>query len=197
MILLVVVTVFGWLPAVLASPIEGDLFGYRLGSRYPVTDHTKGRFTFMGAAVLMAEKPEKSDDFQRVEISASPKTFRIANISGVAEFPDETQAKAFARQYADLLDTTHGNKCPSLKADLGESLMLICGGQYELTVSYYVPDKIDRKHMVHVGLRFASESMAGKQIEAQIRQEIEELIAEGKKPRFEKAKEGEKLRGLQ
>ena len=69
--------------------------------------------------MLVAEKPEKSDDFQRVEIIASPKTFRIVNIYGIAELPDGKQANAFATQYPDLLDTAHGNKCPTTKAYLG------------------------------------------------------------------------------
>lgn len=181
----------------MGSPIDGELFGYQLGSRYPVTNDTKGRPSIWGAAEILAEKAEKPVEFQRVEMITTPKTFTIVNIYGIAELPDEKQAKAFAAQYADLLSAAHGSKCSPAKAYLGESLKLVCKGQYELTVHYFGPDKIDNKHKVHVGLTFDDVSKAWTRIHAQMEQEIKQLEAEGKTNRLEQARKEQKLRGLQ
>lgn len=161
----------------MAGPIEGELFGYRLGSRYPATDDTKGGHHPLGSALILAEKPT---DFQRVEIIATPKTFTIVNIDGIAEFSDEKQAEALAAQYPHILDTVHGNKCRQEKSFLSESLKRVCGGQYELRVNYFGLDKTDEKHKVHVGLTFDNMSKAKKQINTQMDQEIKALEAEGK-----------------
>ena len=196
-VVMAVLAMFGWFAIALAGPIEGELFGYRLGSRYPATDDTKGYHSILGSTVILAEKPEKPADFQRVELITTPKTFTIINIYGIAEFLDEKQAKALAAQYADILDTAHGNKCPSTKAYLGESLKLVCEGQYVLTVAYYAPDKTDKKHKVHVGLTFDNMSRMGKLFTAQFDQEWKQLEAEGKTHRLEQAEKEQKLQGLQ
>ena len=163
--LLLVLAMLRGMPLAVAGPSEGDLFGYRLGSKYPVTDSTKGYFwPFMGSMVVVADKPEKSDDFKKVELIATPKTFTIANIYGVAEVATEKEAKAMAARYSDLLQTLHAAKCHSEKAYLGEALKLLCGGQYELTVSHYPPDKNEKNYKVHVGLKFSNDAEGGKRI---------------------------------
>lgn len=183
--------------AAFAGPIEGEFFGYRIGSRYPVTDHTQGRLTAMGGLEILTEKPEKPADFQWVKIIATPKTFTIANIYGIAEFSDEKEAKSLATQYADLLSAAHGDKCRPIKAYLGEGLELLCGGQYELSVRYYASDKSEQKYKVHVGLKTDSESKNGKRVQAQFKHEMEQLEAEAKAYRLDKAKKEQKLRGLE
>ena len=191
-----VFALFGWFAIALAGPIEGDLFGYHLGSKYPRTDDTRGGYSSFGDAHILSEKPEKPPAFQRVEIVATLKTLTIANIYGTAEFSDEKQAKAFAAQYVDLLSAAHGNKCRPTEAYLGESLKLVCGGQYLLTVSYYAPGS-GEKHKVQVGLTFDDESKAKKRILAQFEQERKQVEAEGKTHRLKEANKEQKLRGLQ
>jgi hypothetical protein len=88
-ILLVVIAFLLSCTGTFAGPPEGELFGYKLGSKYPITDSTQGRFTIMGAMAIVADNPEKSEDFQRVELITSPKTFTIANIHGIAEVGSE------------------------------------------------------------------------------------------------------------
>jgi hypothetical protein len=189
-----VLAMFGLSMIAMAGPIEGELFGYRLGSRYPATDDTKGGQHPFGSALILAEKPT---DFQRFEIIATPKTFTIVNIDGIAEFSDEKQAEALAAQYPDILDTAHENKCRPEKSFLGESLKRVCGGQFELRVNYFGLDKTDEKHKVHVGLTFDNMSNAKKRVDTQMDQEIKALEAEGKMPRFEQARKEQRLRGLQ
>ena len=196
-ILVSVFVLLGRFTIAMASPIDGELFGYQLGSRYPVTNDTKGRLSIWGGAEILAEKAEKPVEFQRVEMITTPKTFTIVNIYGVAELPDEKQAKAFAAQYTDLLSAAHGSKCSATKAYLGESLKLVCKGKYELTVHYFGPDKIDNTHKVHIGLTFYDMSKAGTRLRNQMEQEIKLLKAEGKTNRLEQARKEQKLRGLQ
>lgn len=196
--LLVATTILGFFNVAFAGPPEGELFGYRLGSKYSVTDNTRGYFfAIMGSIVVIADKPEKSDDFQRVELITTPKTFTIVNIYGIAEVGSEKEAKDLTTRYADLLKTLHGNKCLPEKAHLGEVLKLLCSGKYELKVSHYSPGKIGKKHKVHVGLNFSDESEAGKKLLAQFKKELNQLETEGKMHRLEQAKKEQKLRGLQ
>ena len=196
--LLLIASLLGALPSAIAGPVEGELFGYRLGAKYPVGAETRGYFMgFMGSVVVIAEKPEMPSDFDRLELIATPKTFTVANIYAVAEFADEEKAKVFASRYADLLETLHGAKCSPLKAYLEEALKLLCGGSYELTVHQFKPDKPTEKHKVHVALRFDNDSKAGKRIVAQFGGELKQLENEGKRLRLEKAVKEQKLKGMQ
>ncbi|MEY8688303.1 MAG: hypothetical protein AB9M53_00305 [Leptothrix sp. (in: b-proteobacteria)] len=180
-----------------AGPLEGELFGYRLGKKYPVGDATRGYFSFMGQAVLNAERAEAPAGFDRVEIITTPKTFTIANIYGKAEFEDEAKAKEFEGKYADLLRTMYGGKCPAIKAYLDEALKLACSRSYELTVHRFKPDKTGEKHQVHVGLKFDNDSSAGKKIISQFKSEFDSLDTEAKRARLDKALREQGLKGLQ
>jgi len=180
-----------------AGPLEGDLFGYRLGAKYPVGDATRGYFSFMGQAVLLAEKPEAPPGFDRVELVTTPKTFTIANIYATAEFEDEFKAKAFEVKYADLLGTMYGPKCAATKAWLDEALKLICSKSFELTVHRFKPDKPGEKHKVHVGLKFDNDSTSGKKVLAQFKSEFATLDTEAKRTRLDKALREQRLKGLQ
>lgn len=200
--LLLTFIVLGFSSVTWAGPLDGELFGYKLGTRYPLTDKTQGRFySALGQVMLLAEWPKKSDDFQRIELITTPKTLTIANIYGIAEFSNEAPAKAFATRYADLLSTVYADKCRVEEAFLGESLKLLCGEQFELTVSYYRGGKYaggrKEKHKVHVGLTFSNDREAGKQLLTQFKHEWEEMETEGKKYRLEQAKKMQQLRGLQ
>lgn len=180
-----------------AGPLEGELFGYRLGAKYPVGDTTRGYFSSMGEAVLNAEKAEAPEGFDRVEIITTPKTFTIANIYAKAEFEHEAKAKEFEGKYADLLRTMYGGKCPATKAYLDEALKLVCSRSFELTVHRFKPDKSGEKNQVHVGLKFDNDSSAGKKILSQFKSELEALDTEAKRARLDKALREQSLKGLQ
>lgn len=185
-------------PAAFASPIEGDLFGYRLGAKYAVTAETRGYFmAFLGQMVVTAQRPEMPPDFEKLELVTTPKTFTIANIYATAEFADEEKARAFESRYADLLSTLYGSKCSPLKAYLDEALKLLCSKRFVLTVHRFKPDKAEKKHIVHVGLQIENDSPTGKQIVAQFDAELRQLEREGKKQRLEQAMKEQKLKGLQ
>ena len=181
-----------------AGVAEGDFLGYRLGSKYPITQETRGYFMGVtGSMVIMAERPEMPPEFVRVELIASPKTYTIINIFGVAEFAAEAAAKDFARQYAELLNGLHRDKCRPMKAFLDETLKLLCSLKYELSVSAYAPDKSDEKHKVHIGLRVDNDSTLGKRMVAQFRQELTQVERDAETHRLEKARSEKKLKGIQ
>jgi hypothetical protein len=180
-----------------AGPLEGELFGYRLGSKYPVGEATRGYFSFMGQAVLNAEKAEMPAGFDRVEVITTPKSFTVANIYAKAEFDDEAKAKEFEAKYAELLRTMYGPKCPSMKAYLEEALKIRCAKTYELTVHRFKPDKPGEKHQVHVGMKFDDESQAGKKILSLFKTEFDQLDSEAKRSRLDKALREQGLKGLQ
>ncbi|MCA9423205.1 MAG: hypothetical protein KC592_19455 [Nitrospira sp.] len=195
--LLVVIAVLWFWKGASAGPPEGELFGYKLGSKYPITDSTQGYFSLMGAIVVIADKPEKSDDFRRVELITSPKTFTIANIHGIAEAVGKKEAEDIAARYADLLKTLHADKCLEEEAAPYETLSLLCGGCYELYVAQFSPRENEKEHKVYVGLRFSHECATSKEILAQMKRERAELETEGKLHRLEQARKEQKLRGLQ
>jgi hypothetical protein len=180
-----------------AGVTEGDFFGYKLGSAYPISKSTKGYMQGLGSMVLFAEKPEMSTDFQRVELIVTPKTYTIANIYATVDFEDEAKAKAFALRYADLLGTLHGTKCPEHKAYLGEALSRICSGIYELSVNHFKPSDLKEKHKVQVGLKFSNTSAKGEIIIKQFSAELGELESEGKRQRLEDALKNRKMKGLE
>ena len=185
-------------PLAFAGPMEGELFGYRLGAKYAVTAETRGYFMAIpGQMVVTAQRPEMPPDFETLELITTPKTFTIANIYAIAEFADEEKAKSFEARYADLLSTLYGPKCLPLKSYLDEALKLLCSKRFALTVHRFKPDKAEKKHEVHVGLQIETDSPAGKQIVARFEAELRQLEREGKKQRLEQAAKEQKLKGLQ
>lgn len=139
--------------SVRAGPLEGELFGYKLGTRYPVTALTKGSFSSLGHWVVIAEKPEKPKDLARVEMTTTAKTYTIGNIYGNTEFPEEGPAKALADKYTDLLSSLYADKCLPLEKYLKETLKMRCN-EYELAVYHFKPDSPTGKHTVQVSLTY-------------------------------------------
>jgi len=184
-----------------AGPPEGELFGYKLGSKYPATDSTPAKWhTLLQTLTVVADNPEKSDEFQRVELMITPITYTIGKIIGIAEVVSEKEAKDIAARYTDLLETLHVDKCPAEKTNLFETyifLKLLCAERYELSVAQFPPDKNEKKYEVHVGLKTSDESAAGKEIRAQSKREWAQLVTEGKLHRLEDARKELQLRGLE
>lgn len=196
--MLLVVSAVLWLcKSAFAGPPEGELFGYKLGSKYQATDSTIVKLhTLLRTITVIAENPKKSDDFQRVELIITPKTFTIANIYGIAEAVGKKEAEDIAERYADLLKTLHADKCPEEEAAPYETLSLLCEGGYELSVAKFSPDESEKKYKVHIGLKTSNESTAGKEIRTQNKREWAQLETEGKLDRLEQARKEQKLRGL-
>ena len=102
----------------IAGPPKGELFGYRLGDKYPVGPQTEFEAgDFIAAKLIVAEKPEKPDNFGTVKLMVTPKSFTIFYVYADSEFPNEKTAKVFADSYAQLLNKQYGSKCVQRKTD--------------------------------------------------------------------------------
>ena len=104
-----------------ATPLEGDMFGYRLGDRYPVSATTHGRRGVTRGFELAAEKPTKPAGFKELGMVMTSKTYTIVNIYGTAQFASLARANAFAAKYRDLLTTLYGKSYTPLQAYVGEN----------------------------------------------------------------------------
>jgi hypothetical protein len=194
--LVILAVLLSW-TGVFAGPLEGELFGYKLGSKYPATDDTQVAIhSFLRTITVVADNPEKSDNFQRVELIITPYTYTIGRIYGIAELASEKEAKDMASHYADLLKTLHGEQCPEEEGAVWKTLRLICSGEYELEV-YHSSPKGENKHQVYIDLGVTPESSTGKDLVAQNIKEWAQLETEGKLYRLEQAIKEGKLSGLQ
>ena len=140
-------------PAMAGDAYDGELFGYKIGEKYPVTDETKGFFSIVGSWEIVTEHPVKPDEMKEVRIVASAKTFIIGNIFSVTEFDTEKEAKAFAEKYENLLEIRY-IKGLKKKSYLNPSrLRLELSGNYFLRVAVHNPDKRKPEFSVHIGLQ--------------------------------------------
>lgn len=157
--------------AVRAGPPEGDLFGYKLGAPYVVGELTQQRTRVSPMVEMMIDRPEKAADFKAVELLATPKSLTLISVHGVADFPDEAQARAFAARQAAQITSAYGDKCPKSPSFMNDLLKLLCPGGLELSVSYYPPDASRVQHKVHLGLRLSPDSEAGRRLSRLAEQE--------------------------
>jgi hypothetical protein len=179
-----------------ANPLEGDLFGYRIGDRYPVSERTRGRPGVMGGLELLAEKPTMPVGVKEVRMMVTSKTHTIANIYGTAEFRSLPQAKAFTAKYADLLNTLYGKECTKEEAYLRETVKLLCSGKFILSLTTSTEGKQQQVHTVTVRLTTSDASSVRDDILDRFKREDEELRAEFAKQRLDSATESKQLDGL-
>jgi hypothetical protein len=154
-----------------AGPPDGDLFGYKLGAPYAVGDLTQQRSRVSSMVEMMIDKPDKAPDFKAVELLATPKSLTLLSVHGVADFPDEAQARAFAARQSALITSAYGDKCPKSPSFMNDLVKLLCPGGLELSLSYYPPDASRLQHKVHLGLRLAPDSEAGRRLSRLAEQE--------------------------
>ena len=183
-------------PATASDAYDGELFGYKLGDKYPVTDATQGRFRRIFQNVeIITEHPEKLDEMKEVWIIASVKTFTIGNIFSITEFDTKKEAEAFIKKYKDLLDTRYskGKKVRTIY-DF-ERLNIELSDKYYLRIMFYDPDKRQPKYKVHIGLEDCCAKE--KEIDALMYREFDQLVKEGKAQRLKSARKRGLLKGLE
>ena len=154
-----------------AGPPEGDLFGYKLGAPYAVGELTQQRTRVSAMVEMMIDKPDKAPEFKAVELLATPKSLTLLSVHGVADFPDEAQARAFAARQSAQITSAYGDKCPKSPSFMNDLVKLLCPGGLELSLSYYPPDASRVQHKVHLGLRLAPDSEAGRRLSRLAEQE--------------------------
>jgi len=183
-------------PATASDAYDGELFGYKLGDKYPVTDATQGRFRRIFQNVeIITEHPEKLDEMKEVWIVATVKTFTIGNIFSVSEFDTKKEAEAFIEKYKDLLDTRY-SKGKKIKTMYDfERLTIELSDKYRLQISLLELDKTQPKIKVTIGLAFCCAKE--KEIDALMYREFDQLVKEGKAQRLNSARKRGLLKGLE
>jgi hypothetical protein len=85
-----------------AGARQGDLFGYRLDSRYPMTSKTRtgmsGPFRY-----VYAEHATMPETISEVTLLTTPKSLRIVAITGIRSFNDRATAWRFFNVMAPML----------------------------------------------------------------------------------------------
>lgn len=154
-----------------AAPPDGDLFGYKLGVPYAVSELTLQHTRVSPMVEMLIDKPERAPEFKAVELLATPKSLTLISVHGIADFPDETQARAFAARQAAQIGAAYGERCARSPSFMNDIVKLACPGGLELSVSYYPPDASRSQHKVHLGLRLSPDSEAGRRLSRLAEQE--------------------------
>jgi hypothetical protein len=85
-----------------AGARQGDLFGYRLDSRYPLTSKTRTGMSGLFRYVY-AENATMPETISEVTLLTTPKSLRIAAITGIRSFRDTAAAWRFFNVLAPML----------------------------------------------------------------------------------------------
>jgi hypothetical protein len=90
-----------------AGARQGDLFGYRLDSRYPLTSRTQTGMSGMWRYVY-AENATTPETISEVTLLTTPKSLRIVAITGIRSFNDSESAWRFFNVMAPMLAAHYG-----------------------------------------------------------------------------------------
>ena len=103
-ILLILILVVGSAvsPAANAGARQGDLFGYRLDARYPLTSKTRTGMSGVFRYVY-AENATMPETISEVTLLTTPKSLRIVAITGIRFFRDTATAWRFFNVLAPVL----------------------------------------------------------------------------------------------
>ena len=89
--------------AVMADASNGEFMGYQLGGNYQRTAGTKIQTATNGNLIVIADKPLKPANITEVSLVATAETLTIGYINAASWFETETEARAFGKQYVELL----------------------------------------------------------------------------------------------
>jgi hypothetical protein len=121
----------------------GALFGYRIATPYPLTGATEVVARSAPPArliTIVADRPVKPDDIDRVLLIVTPVSHTILTIGVQMPFDDEPAARAFAGKYLRLFSA----KYPGAEADLeviGRRGRIRFSDDYELVMTLLSRDE--------------------------------------------------------
>jgi hypothetical protein len=114
-----------------AGAREGDLFGYRLGARYPLTGQTRtGMIGFF--RYVYAERPTMPATISEVSLLTTPKSLRIATITGLRSFGSKATAWRFFNVLVPMLASHYNISWRDNRKHNGVEAML--SSKYRLSV---------------------------------------------------------------
>jgi hypothetical protein len=155
-----------------AGAREGELFGYRLGARYPLTSQTRtgmsGFFRY-----VYAEHPVKPRTISEVTLLTTPKTLQIVAITGLRGFSDRATAWRFFNVFAPMLGAHYGISWRDNRKHNGVEAIL--SSRYRL--SLYVTSGDLGGAIVYVSLTRTSMRDIAAQARAELKNETRKPVA--------------------
>jgi hypothetical protein len=129
--LILILTAGAALSSVNADARQGDLFGYRLGTRYPMTTNTRtgmsGIFRY-----VEAENATKPETISEVTLLTTPKTLQIVAVSGRRSFRDTAEAWHFFNVLTPMLASHYNIRWRDNRTQNGVEVIL--SSRYRLSV---------------------------------------------------------------
>lgn len=182
-----------------AGPEDGELFGYKIGDRYPANDDTQAEFFFEYIWVI-AEKFDAPEKFGAVKTLVTPQSFVIGAIRGEANCSSEEEARHLSDQYARVLHNQHGgiinlfgtydNFYDTESPFLSDTVKFQkdFDGKYRLEVRAYTDPKVTKEPKIEIWLQLLGED--AENFDKLRKQETEKLLLDA-------AKEDADMKGLE
>ncbi len=169
----------------IADVLQGELFGYRLGDKYPVSDDTKGsQLFFNNTYELVAENPIKPEVIGEVRLITSMKSFTIVGIIAITEFENYREAKGFSLDYETFLKAKYPEEKLENNRPL-DGLIIKLNDKYQLStfvtqVDESVPEKYktDKKENEKLFFQVSLNFIDASEVKDLIEKEYKELLLE-------------------
>ena len=141
----------------MADAADGELFGYKIGDSYEITEKTKKKINIGGTVVaIKAENAKQPEDVGKVYIVTSTMTYTIGTIYSTRKFRNANIAEEFAHKYTSFLAAKYRKHSPQFKGLADSSKLLInFDNNYELRIRVFAPK--DQKPSVHISLTIVGE----------------------------------------
>jgi hypothetical protein len=150
-----------------ADARQGDLFGYRLDARYPLTANTQTGMSGPWRYVY-AENATKPETISDVTLLTTPKSLRIAAITGLRSFRDRGTALRFFNVLAPMLAEYYNIRWRDRRTRDGVEAIL--SSKYRL--SLYVKNQPMGGAQVFVTLTKVAMRDLAAQARSELRQEV-------------------------
>lgn len=157
-ILVALLITFAFTNTAMADAADGELFGYKIGDNYEITEKTKKKGSRGGSVfVIKAENARKPEDVGKVYLVTSTITHTILDIYSTRNFRDKNKAEEFAHKYTTFLAAKYRKHSPQQKGLADSSrLMINFENNYELRIRVFAPK--DQKATVHISLTVQGEN---------------------------------------
>jgi hypothetical protein len=151
------VSAFALSNTAMADAADGELFGYKIGDSYEITEKTKKKINVDGTVVVIkAEAAKQPEDVGKVYIVTSTMTYTIGTIYSTRKFRNANIAEEFAHKYTSFLAAKYRKHSPQFKGLADSSKLLInFDNNYELRIRVFAPK--DQKPSVHISLTIVGE----------------------------------------
>lgn len=117
---------------VLAGPPDGEMFGYRLMDKYPVSENTK----WVNMHNLIAENAAVPKSFSTVTLAVTPETYTVWAIAGEVKAHSEAESETIGRKYFALFEDMYSSKCKVRSYSSGKGGEFVCADKYVISLEW-------------------------------------------------------------